>query len=126
MLKLTPDKVCLVQQILQNVTARGRAQYHLLCSTVSSPLRALHPEKYYYILLLELRKKKRIIVHKCHHCVSVKRVHGPYPCIGAAAAPEQWKWTFCHRLSLRCHTLVSSDWLERGCPCPSTNCVRRM
>lgn len=50
----------------------------------------------------------------------------PQPCSGAAGAPEQWKWTFCHRLSLRCHTRVSSDWLERGRPCPSTNCVRRM
>lgn len=45
---------------------------------------------------------------------------------GAAGAPEQWKWMFCHLLSLRCHTRVSSDWLERGLPWPSTYWVKRM
>lgn len=59
-------------------------------------------------------------------CFLTATIHAPHPCIGAAGAPEQWKWTFCHRLSLRCQTRVSSDWLERGRPCPSTNCVRRM
>lgn len=47
-------------------------------------------------------------------------------CSGAAGAPEQWKWTLSHFPSRRCQTLVSSDWLERGRPVESTNCVRRM
>lgn len=45
---------------------------------------------------------------------------------GAAGAPEQWKWTLSHFPSRRCQTRVSSDWLERGRPVESTNCVRRM
>lgn len=47
-------------------------------------------------------------------------------CSGATGAPEQWKCTFCHLPSRRCHTRVSSDWLVRGRPCPSMYCVRRM
>lgn len=47
-------------------------------------------------------------------------------CSGATGAPEQWKWTFCHLPSRRCHTRVSSDWLVRGLPWPSMYCVRRM
>lgn len=50
----------------------------------------------------------------------------PDHCRGAAGAPEQWKWTLSHLPSRRCHTRVSSDWLERGRPVLSTNCVRRM
>lgn len=29
---------------------------------------------------------------------------------GAAGAPEQWKWTFCHRPEILCQMRVSSDW----------------
>lgn len=47
-------------------------------------------------------------------------------CSGATGAPEQWKCTFCHLPSRRCHTRVSSDWLVRGRPWPSMYCVRRM
>ncbi|EAW61110.1 hCG2004136 [Homo sapiens] len=58
---------------------------------------------------------------------SVRRNQGAaLHCSGATGAPEQWKCTFCHLPSRRCHTRVSSDWLVRGRPCPSMYCVSRM
>lgn len=54
------------------------------------------------------------------------RLPSPDHWSGAAGAPEQWKCTLSHLLSRRCHTRVSSDWLERGRPVASTNCVSRM
>lgn len=54
------------------------------------------------------------------------RLRSPDHWSGAAGAPEQWKCTLSHLLSRRCHTRVSSDWLERGRPVASTNCVSRM
>ena len=35
---------------------------------------------------------------------------------GVAGAPEQWKWTFCHRPLYRCHTRVSSVCWVTGTP----------
>lgn len=60
------------------------------------------------------------------HRVCPARPAAALHCSGATGAPEQWKCTFCHLPSRRCHTRVSSDWLVRGRPCPSMYCVRRM
>ena len=40
---------------------------------------------------------------------------------GAAGAPEQWKWTFCHRPEILCHMRVSSDWYVTGAPLLKSN-----
>lgn len=77
-------------------------------------------------LLLSLHPSLSSLLHPSRRPTGHMHLLQPLHCSGAAGAPEQWKWTFCHLESRRCHTLVSSDWLLRGRPWPSTNCVRRM
>lgn len=45
---------------------------------------------------------------------------------GAEGSPDRWKCTFCHFMSRRCHTRVSSDFMVCGQPDLSMYCVRRI